>query len=332
MMTRRRIAVSAGAAALSAGSLAACAPSARPLWSADTHAADYPTVIAVEHMARLVREGTDGRYDIKVYPGGQLGSERDTLEMTILGGLDLNRVNLAPLNPIVPETIVPALPFIFRDTAHMRAAMDGAPGRTVLDAMRPYGLVGLCFYDSGARSVYNSRAPIERPEDMVGLKIRVQNSDLYVAMIEALGANATPMSFGEVYQALIQGVIDGAENNWPSYQTTRHFEEAGYYSLTEHVMAPEALVMSLRRWSKMTSADQQVFRRAAKDSVAVMRRLWDDRLAAARARLVEAGVTVREIPDKSEFQARMAPVYERFITPELRPLVDAIAAVGRRDV
>ncbi|MEE4538231.1 MAG: TRAP transporter substrate-binding protein [Erythrobacter sp.] len=323
-MFTRRAALAGGGAAMLVG----CAASHRPLWSADTHAADYPTVRAVEHMAQRIKARTGGRYDIKVYPGGQLGSENDTLEMTMFGGLDLNRVNLAPLNPIVPETIVPALPFVFRDVAHMRAAMDGAPGRRILDAMRPHGLVGLCFYDSGARSVYNTRGPIETPGDMAGLKIRVQNSDLYVAMVEALGANATPMSFGEVYQALVQGVIDGAENNWPSYDTTRHFEAAPHYALTQHVMAPEALVISARRWAMIPKADHAIFRQAAAESVSVMRRLWDATVEASKAKLVSSGVMLSEIPDKSAFQDRMAPVYDRFVTPALRPLVEEIRAVG----
>ncbi|MEE4213052.1 MAG: TRAP transporter substrate-binding protein [Parvularcula sp.] len=323
MIDRRHLMAASGASIILAG----CGAADRPLWSADTHAADYPTVRAVEHMAATLRERSVGKYDIKTYPGGQLGAERDTLEMTIFGGLDLNRVNLAPLNPIVPETIVPALPFVFRDIAHMRAAMDGAPGRRILDAMRPHGLVGLCFYDSGARSVYNTRGPVTRPEEMAGLKIRVQNSDLYVAMVEALGANATPMSFGEVYQALVQGVIDGAENNWPSYDTTRHFEAAPHYSLTQHVMAPEVLVISARRWAKIPKEDHRLFREAAAESVAVMRRLWDERVEASKRKLLAAGVQLTEIADKTPFQDRMAPVFQRFVTPELRALIDEIQRV-----
>ncbi|MEM9840907.1 MAG: TRAP transporter substrate-binding protein, partial [Pseudomonadota bacterium] len=323
-INRRRL-VAAGAAGTL---LLGCRGAAdRPLWSADTHPADYPTVRAVEHMAEVLREKSGGKYEIKTYPGGQLGAERDTLEMTMFGGLDLNRVNLAPLNPIVPETIVPALPFVFRDIAHMRAAMDGAPGRRILDAMRPHGLVGLCFYDSGARSVYNTRGPINEPRDMAGLKIRVQNSDLYVAMVEALGANATPMSFGEVYQALVQGVIDGAENNWPSYDTTRHFEAAPFYSLTEHVMAPEVLVISARRWATLSEDDRQLFSDAAGESVTVMRRLWDERVAASRTRLLKLGVQLTDIPDKSLFRARMDPIYRRFVTPRLRALVEEVQSV-----
>ena len=145
-----------------------------------------------------------------MFAGGQLGSERDTLEITSFGGLDLNRVNLAPLNAIEPLTLVPALPFLFRSSEHMRRALDGAVGDRILASLEPHGLIGLAFYDSGARSFYNTKRPIRRPSDMVGLKLRVMNSDLYVAMVRALGADATPMSLGEVYQALASGVVDGA--------------------------------------------------------------------------------------------------------------------------
>jgi TRAP-type C4-dicarboxylate transport system substrate-binding protein len=210
----------------------------------------------------------------------------------------------------------------------MRRALDGAPGRQVLASLEKHDLVGLCFYDSGARSFYNTRRPIERPEDMNGLKIRVQNSDLYVAMVRALGADATPMDLGEVYQGLVQGVVDGAENNWPSYQSGRHYEVAPYYSLTEHVMAPEVLLMSKTSWDGLSPADREIVLQSARDSVPFMRDLWDARVAEARAALIAEGVKVNAI-DPRPFRERMLPVWEQFVrTPEERALVDAIAALG----
>jgi len=182
---------------------------AKTLRSADTHAKDYPTVQAVDYMGKLLEKWTDGRLKIKIYPGRQLGEEKATIEQTVAGAIDLDRVNLAPLNSFIPETAIPALPYIFRSTEHMYKVMDGPIGREILDAMIPHGLVGLAFYDSGARSFYNSKHPILSPADMKGMKIRVQNSDLFVATMEALGANATPMEFGQVYEALKTGVIDG---------------------------------------------------------------------------------------------------------------------------
>lgn len=322
MLTRRAV-LATGAA--SAG-LAACGQADRPLYAADAQAVDYPTTKAVEEMGRLLDERTGGRIRFKVFGGGQLGPERDTLEMTMFGGLDLNRINTAPLNPIAPETLVPALPFVFRSVAHMRAAMDGEAGKRILESLEPHGLKGLCYYDSGARSFYNGRRPVAEPGDLRGLKIRVQNSDLYVSMVEALGANATPMSFSEVYGAIAKRVVDGAENNWPSYYTTRHFEVAPYYTLTEHVMAPEVLVMSMRRWRKLSNEDKALVQQAALDSVPFMRNLWDARVAEAKAAVAAAGNEVIEIADKTPFQARMEPVYDRFVTPKLRPLVEAIQA------
>ena len=311
--TRRSVLAGATSAALLAG----CGRSGpRPLLSSDTHPADYPTVQAVEYMAGVLREESAGRLDIRIYSGGQLGSERDTLEITTFGGLDLNRVNLAPLNAIEPMTLIPSLPFLFRSEEHLHATLDGEVGDAILASLEPHDLIGLCFYDSGERSFYNTKRPIRTPEDMQGMKIRVQNSDLYVAMIRALGADATPMSLGEVYQSLVQGVIDGAENNWPSYESGRHFEAAPYYSLTRHVMAPEILVMSLSRWQKLSDPDKQLVRSAAKRSVPVMRQMWQARVSEARTRLITAGIEVNEVDDLSAFQARMEPVWERFITTE----------------
>ena len=323
--TTRRGALIGGGALVLAG----CGRGSRALNSAETHPSDYPTVKAVEAMSDIIAERTNGRISIKIFAGGQLGSERDTLELTIFGALDLNRVNLAPLNAFSPETIVPSLPFLFRSIDHMRRSLDGAPGDRILAALEPHGLIGLCFYDSGTRSFYNTRRPVRTPDDLRGLKIRVQNSDVYVSMVEALGANPTPMAFGEVYQSLVQGVVDGAENNWPSYESSRHFEAAQYFSLTRHVMAPEIVVMSRHRWERLGEEDRQIVRDAAKASVPIMRQLWDARVDASRVRVLAAGVQVNEVDDITAFSDRMGSVWERFIrTPEQRALVEEILALG----
>jgi len=319
----------AGGAALLAG----CgAQGPRALICADAHPQEYPTVQAVVEMARLLEERSDGRLAMKIYSGGQLGSERDTLEITTFGGIDINRVNLAPLNSIEPMTSIPSLPFLFRSINHLRQAIDGAPGEKVLASLEKHGLIGLCFYDSGARSFYNSRQPIRTPDDMAGMKIRVQNSNLYVAMVRALGADATPMALGEVYQGLVQGVIDGAENNWPSYESGRHFEAAHYYSLTRHVMAPEILVMSKSRWDKMSDDDHALIRSCARDSVPFMRALWDARVETARAHVLASGIEANEVDDLSQFSDLMRPVWEEFVTtPEQHELVEEIQALGDGD-
>lgn len=300
-------------------------PRTRPLFAADAHPDEYPTVQALHAIDRLLDERTNGEMRVRVYAGGQMGAEKDTLEITVFGGLDLNRVNLAPLNSIVPQTIVLALPFLFRSIAHARTAFDGPIGRQILDAMTPKGLYGLCYYDSGARSFYNTKRPIRTPEDMAGMKIRVQNSDIYVAMVQALGANPTPIPYGEVYQALIQGVVDGAENNWPSYESSRHFEAARHYSTTRHVLAPEVLVASQKSWDRMTAEERSFLQAAAMDSVPIMRNIWDARVDASRQRVLDLGVELVEDIDHAAFAGRMNSVWDRFLTtPELRGLADAI--------
>ena len=278
-------------------------------------------------MGQLLTQRSEGRLAIEQYPGGVLGQEKDALEITIFGGVDLNRVNLAPLTSIVPETAVPALPFLFRSQEHMRLALDGPLGQRILEMLTPHGLIGLCFYDSGARSFYTTSRIIDRPEDLRGLKIRVQSSDLFVEMVRALGASPTPMDFGEVYQGLLQGTIDGAENNWPSYENTRHFEAAPFYSETMHVIAPEVLTMSAITWERLTTPDRELIRQCALESVPYMRTLWDERERIAREALVRDGVTVHS-PNLEPFQALVQPVWDKFATtPVSRALVADILAV-----
>lgn len=318
-------------AAAAASGLAGCsrAGADRPLYAADTHPGDYPTVAAVGWLAEQIAARSDGRIRIRQYPGGQLGEEKDTLELTIFGGIDINRVNLAPLNAIAAETLIPTLPFLFRSEDHMRRAMAGAPGEAVFAALERHGLVGLCFYESGARSFYTTGRDIHTPADLRGQKIRVQNSDLFVAMIEALGGDATPMSYGEVYGALLQGVVDGAENNWPSYESSRHFEAAKHYSLTRHVIAPEALIISKRRWDALAPDDQMLLKTTARESVAVMEKLWQAREMQSEARVRASGVIVTQPADRAAFEAAMLPVWERFLsTPALRRLAQDVQSLG----
>lgn len=299
------------------------------LRTAEIHPADYPTAEAIIYMGDWLADRSNGELQIKLYAGGQLGEEKDTLEISILGGIDLARINMAPVNSIAPDTAVLGLPFLFRSTTHMRAVLDGPIGDEILASLEPHGLIGLAYYDSGARSFYNSKRPIRSPADLDGLKIRVQNSELAVAMVESLGANPTPMGFGQVYESLLLGTIDGSENNWPSYVSTGHFEAAPHYTLTRHTMMPEMLVMSEYRWQQLTGEQQSLVRRAAKASVPVMREHWDARVLASKSRAIEAGVHVVEIEDVSLFVAAMQPVYERSVTSErMRDWLERIRAVG----
>jgi len=297
------------------------------LRSADTHPEGYPTVEAVKYMADILKRESNGRLDIKVFHSGQLGEEKDTIQQTQFGVIDMNRINLAPLNNVVPETRVPALPFLFRSVEHMHKVMDGEIGEQILKAFEPHGMIGLAFYDSGARSFYNTKRPIKSLDDMKGLKIRVQQSDLFIDLIKALGGNPTPMPFGEVYSGLQTGVIDGAENNWPSYQSTRHYEVAKHYSLSEHSMSPEVLVMSKKSWDKLSKDDQQLIRKAAKESVAKMRELWQAREKQSKEAVIAAGSQLNEL-DKDTFIKAAEPVYAKHVTdPKLKDMVARIRAV-----
>ena len=310
---------------LAAACMALAAPAAaRDFRSAEIHPADYPTTKAVEYMGQLLKERSGGKLGVKVFPNGALGQERDTIEQLKIGGLDMMRINVAPLNNIVPETIVPALPFIFRSEDHMHAVLDGPIGDEILAAMESQGMIGLAFYDSGARSMYSTK-PIKTLADIQHSKVRVQQSDLFVAMIEALGANPTPMPYGEVYTALKTGIIDAAENNYPSYKSSRHFEAAPFYSLTEHSMAPEVLVFSKPIWDRLKPEDQAMVRQAAKDSVPHMRKLWDEREAKSRQTVEAGGAKIGQIEDKQAWTDAMKPVYDKFAsTPELQSLVQRV--------
>ena len=305
-----------------------CQPlQARDFRSADVHPADYPTVEAVKFIGQQLKDETKGRLGVRVYPNGTLGSEKDTIEQLKIGGLDMMRINAAPLNNVVPETVVPCLPFVFRSKEHMRATLDGPVGDEILAAMETQGMVGLAFYDSGARSVYTARKPVKSLADLKGMKIRVQQSDLFVAMVEALGANPTPMPYGEVYTGLKTGIVDAAENNFPSYESSRHFEAAKYYAMTEHSMAPEVLVFSKKIWDALPEEDRKLIRKAAKDSVPVMRKLWDEREAKSQAIAEKAGSQIVQLENKKEFIDAMAPVYAKFAdTPKLKDLVQKIQA------
>jgi len=327
-MATRRIALktSLAAAALALG-LAGASAQTVTLRSADTHPDGYPTVEAVKFMGQLIEQRTAGRYKIQMFPSSTLGQEKDTIEQTRFGVIDMNRINMAPLNNLIPETAVPGLPFVFRSVAHMRKVMDGPIGDEILKAFEAHGMIGLAFYDSGARSFYNTKRPVTKLEDLKGLKIRVQQSDMFIDLVNALGANATPMPFGEVFSSLQTGVIDGAENNWPSYESTRHFEVAKHYSKTEHSMTPEVLAMSKRAWDKLSDADKAIFRSAAKDSVAKMRELWEAREKASEAAVKAKGAMITEV-DKKPFIDAMKPVYEKYVKDaKLKDLLGRIQAV-----
>ena len=284
---------------------------AREFRSADNQVENYPTVEAVQFMAKLVAERTNGRHSIRVFHSRQLGEEKDTIDATKVGAIDINRTNIVPLGSYVPAVNVLAMPFLFRSADHLHKVLDGDIGKELLAEFRPHGFVGLTFFDSGARSIYNSVRPIRSLADLKGMKIRVQQSPLMVDMIKALGAEPVELSYGLVLTGLATKIIDGAENNWSSYVTTDHFRHAGYYSLTEHLMAPEVLVMSVKAWESLDEQDRAIFRDAARESNMFMRSRWNALEAQSRKRAEAAGIMIIENIDRKPFEAAMANIYAK---------------------
>ena len=220
--------------------------------------------------------------------------------------------------------MVPTMPFLFRSTEHMRKVLDGPIGDEILKDCEAQGFIALAFYDSGSRSIYSAKKPVKSLADVKGMKIRVQQSDLWVSLIEAMGANATPMPYGEVYTALKTGLVDAAENNYPSYESSRHYEVAKYYAKTDHSMAPEILLFSKRVWDTLGADEQKAIRQAAKESVPFMRKLWDEREEKSLAAIKAGGAQIVDV-DKASFQNAMKSVYDKFIAdPKLKDLVKRI--------
>jgi tripartite ATP-independent transporter DctP family solute receptor len=298
---------------------------AREFRAADTQAADYPTVRAVVKMGELIEARTNGRHRIRVFHSRQLGEEKETIDQTRAGAIDLNRTNVGPLASLAPAAGVLALPFLFRSIDHLHHVLDGPIGEEILASFERDGLVGLTFYDSGARSIYNSKLPVRTLADLKGLRIRVQQSDLMADMIKALGADPIELPFGQVEIGLANRIVDGAENNWPSYVTTNHYRAARYYTLTEHTMSPEVLVMSRRAWQGLSDEDKAIFRAAARESNTFMREQWTLLEAQSRRQAQEAGVVIVSDFDRKPFEEAMAPVHRKAVeNPAITPLIDRI--------
>ena len=303
--------------------LAACAPRPAPggrtvFRAVDVHPGDFPTVTAVKWMGEELGRLTDGRLGVSQFPSGQLGSEDDSIGLARFGAVDMCRVAVAALNNAFPETRLLALPYVYRDVAHVRAVVDGPIGTELLNVFEHRGLVGLAYYDAAPRCLYNVRRPVAEPGQLRGLKMRAPQSDIFLDTLRAMGANPTPLSFGAVFSSLQTHLIDGAENNWPAYQSSRQFEVARFWSQTEHSFSPDAL----------PPADRELVRDVARRSVRVMRADWDRREAEARATVIAGGVQVAEV-DKAAFAATVRPVLDKYLSePRLRALHERIAAVA----
>jgi tripartite ATP-independent transporter DctP family solute receptor len=290
------------------------------------HVEDYPVSLAMDSFAEEIAEKTDVEVTAETYHNGVLGNQSDAIEQIRLGIIDFGEFSLGPMGQSIPETNVVSLPFIFPSIPAMYEMMDGEVGDAIGAGMIAKGIVPLGWYDAGARSFYNSVRPINTPADVDGLKVRVMNNDLFVDMVAAMDGNATPMAFAEVYQSIKTGVVDGAENNPPSYESTNHFEVAQYYSLTEHLIIPECLCMSLKTWEKLTPEQQDIVMTAGRNSADLQRELWQQREASSMETVKAGGTIVNTIADKAPFQDAMTPVYEGFLAdnPDLTDLVNMI--------
>jgi tripartite ATP-independent transporter DctP family solute receptor len=284
------------------------------LKASDVHPLGYPTVEAVVRMGKALEAGSGGRLSIQMYPAMQLGGEKEMIEQVQVGALAIARVSVGPMGPMVPELNVFNLPFMFRDDAHMEKVIDGAIGDELLKKLTDHptsGLVGLCWMNAGTRHVYNSKKPIKAVDDLKGLKIRMMGNQVFVDTMNALGGNGVAMGFDQLVSAMQTGVVDGAENNYPSYDTGQHYRYAKYYSLTGHLMIPEILVFSKRTWATLQKADQDLIMKSAKAAQLEQRKLWYEMEEKSIKHMQEVGTEINKVADLKPFQDAVKSVWDK---------------------
>ncbi len=293
---------------------------------AEIHPAGYPTVVAQEHMGKKIEEATNGELKFQMFAGGVLGSEKEVVEQVQIGAVQMTRVSLGTVGPVVPDVNVFNMPFIFRDNAHMRAVIDGEIGQEILDKITnsEFNMVGLAWMDGGVRNLYTKK-PVRSIEDLKGMKIRVMGNPLFIDTLDAMGANGIAMDFGELFSALQTGVVDGAENNPPSMLEQNHYRSAKYYTLTGHLILPEPIVMSKTTWNKLTPEQQVLVKKYAHEAQLEERKLWDEKSASSEKALKEAGVEFITV-DKKPFYDATAPVRAKYGAPyaELIKRIEAV--------
>jgi len=299
------------------------------LKASDVHPTGYPTVAAVENMGKKLSAATQGRITVQMYPAMQLGGEKEAIEQAQVGALQLARVSVGTLGPVIDDLNVFNLPFLFRNTAHMQQVIDGPIGQELLDKVTnnpKAGLVGLCWMDAGARSLYDTKKPIHVIGDLKGMKFRVMGNPMFVDMMNALGGNGVAMGYDQVFNALQTGVVDGAENNPPSFVFDNHYQAAKYYTLTEHLIVPEMLVMSKKAWDALSKDDQALMKKFAREAQLEERKLWQDYEQQAMAKAKAAGVTIIEVKDKKPYQDAVKPVWDKY-GPKFADLIKRIQDV-----
>lgn len=279
---------------------------------AENQPEDYPTTIGAKKFAELIKEKTNGRYEVDVYAGGQLGDEKSAVELLQLGAIDLTRVNATPLTEFSSDIGVLSLPYLFKNEEEKWEHLNGEIGRELLDTFEGTNLVGLAFYDSGERHLYNSKRAVETPDDLIGLKIRVQPSELAIDIFEAFGASATPMEYSEVYSAIQTGVLEGGENNFPSYYTSNHYEVAKYLTMNKYTGPPELLMASQSLWDDLNDEDKKAFREAALESVEVQREAWAELTQESIDAVTESGGEIFEVTDFSPWREAVEPIYDKY--------------------
>jgi tripartite ATP-independent transporter DctP family solute receptor len=283
--------------------------------ASDVHPPGYPTVVAVESMGKKLEAATKGRLSVQMYPSMQLGGEKEAIEQAQIGAIQLARVSVGALGPVIDDLNVFNLPFLFRDTAHMEKVIDGAVGKELLDKVTNNPnthLVALCFMDAGARNMYDTKHPINSIADLKGMKVRVMGNPMFVDMMNDLGGNGVPMGYDQVFSALQTGVVDGAENNPPSYVFDNHYQVAKYYTLTEHLIVPEMLVFSRPTWDKLSKDDQALLLKVGREAQLEERTLWQAKEKEAYDKMEQAGIKVVKIADKKPFQDAVKPVWDKY--------------------
>lgn len=301
-------------AVLLATAVFAVAPvAALELKAADVHPEGYPNVVAMQSLGKKLDAATKGRLTLKMFPGAVLGDEKSMIEQTQAGGIDILRTSLGPLGPVVPEVNVFNMPFVFRSEAHMRAVVDGPIGEEILTKITnsSANLVALGWMDGGTRNLYTKKA-VRKPADLAGQKVRMMGNPLFVDTMNAMGGSGISMGFGELYSAMQTGVVDGAENNVPSYVTGNHFTVAKVYSLTGHLIIPEIFVFSKAKWAKLSAEDQTLIKKLAREAQMEQRQLWDKRVTMDSARMKASGVTIVTDVDKDAFFKATQPVRDKY--------------------
>jgi tripartite ATP-independent transporter DctP family solute receptor len=298
---------------------------AREFRAADIQEENHPTVQAIRRMGQAVSERSGERHTVKVFHSGQLGDEGRTLEQTLAGIIDINRINVIEIGKIVPELNVLALPFLFRSNDHLQKVIDGPIGNEILSSLDRHGFVGLAFYDAGARSIYTATRPVRTLADLQGLQLRVLQSELMDKMVKALGAQPMNLPYRQLLTALSTRLIDGAENNWPSFVRSGHYKVAPFYAMTEHTRGPSVLIMSGRAWNALSPEDRAIFHEAARASANYMRREWQRLDEQSRKQAAEGGVTIISDIDRRPFEDATKSLRDELrADPKLGPLIARI--------